>query len=87
MARVQNNLINVDKVKDFSNYLNGLPWTYEPSVAEVNALNKLKNTIEDYLTYLRETTLVKTSVCGHCGLTLQADGQCPGLCTPSERDK
>ena len=59
MARVQNNLINVDKVKDFSNYLNGLPWTYEPSVAEVNSLMQLKATIEEYLTYLTDTRIEK----------------------------
>ena len=59
MARVQNNLINVDKVKDFSNYLNGLPWTYEPSVAEVNAITQLKNTIEEYLAYLTDTRIEK----------------------------
>ena len=85
-------MLDVAELESMAKEINNTSWLYEPTVRELKAIKKLRDTLTEYLDYLNDTTIKRGRdvgqrvTCNHCGEVLNPNGTCPGLCTPSERD-
>ena len=51
--------LNVSEIQDLTFNIENIPWQYEPTVGERNALENLRKMIVEYQQYLIDTNLKK----------------------------